>query len=143
MGKLTPSPSMTSTSFGCVVPCLDMGIVRPSRCVIVLSKPSNAYHQCPIKLMTFQSLPLHVRSSSIFLPNQEPPSLPTVIARHRITLARLPQLCSPFSPRLLSPDLPLLDQVINKQRLTSATLSTTLPTIPFSFLPQPPSPSFF
>jgi len=41
-GRLTPSPSITSTSFGCVVPFLDKGIVRPSKCVMVRSNPSKA-----------------------------------------------------------------------------------------------------
>jgi len=140
MRKLTPSPSITSTSFGCVVPFLEMGIVRPSRCVIVLSKPSNAYDQYPLNLMTFQSLPLRIRSSSIFLAHKEPTSLPTVIARHRITLARLAQLCSPFSPRVLSP-LPSLARPSKQE--TKTHLGNTQhhsPDDPILFPPPTPFP---
>jgi hypothetical protein len=123
--ELTPSPSITSTSFGCVVPFLDRGIVRPSRCVIVLSKPSNACFQ-----RVFMAQSLHPSN-----PPYHHPPLP-LHSRFRPVSSAHHFSRSPHPP-------PFLNRIRQVNRLTSATLNTTLPTIPFSFLPQPPSPSFF
>lgn len=52
----------------------------------------------------------------------------------------------PLPDSLLSPVAILsftLTVIQEEDEPTSATLRTTLPTIPFSFLPQPPSPSLF
>ena len=65
-------------------------------------------------------------------------------------LSAPPPSSSTFAPYPLLPShhsavvpISLSSLGASKNRLTSATLNTTLPTIPFSFLPHPPSPSFF
>ena len=88
--ELTPSPSITSTSFGWVVPFLESGIVRPSRCVIVRSKPSNASYQRRLLLPSLSSIPS------------------AVLFTLRFNLDRSPQLIvSPVIP------IPLLDRMRN------------------------------
>ena len=69
---------------------------------------------------------------NLFHPSTPPYHLPSAQSRPGSSAQHYSQ--SPFSP---------LDCMRKYNKLTSATLKTTLPTIPFSFLPHPPSPSFF